>query len=317
MLAAVLALGAWAGSAAAQTTGVDLGPLPAAMQSILRDAETKPLYTYPTAVTQGIFPKAFHSHNDYWRRVPFWDALAAGAISMEADVWLYNGTLYVGHRESTLAPLRTFDALYVQPLLQVLQRQNPASAFVRDGPTRNGVYDYAANQTLHLVVDVKTDGHATWPYVLRALQPLRELGLLTTVNGTAITPGPVTVIGTGRMPLDLVQGRPQRDYFFDAPLAELDSTFSNITRDVAVLATASFPEQFGTVRYSYMNYTQQALLKQQIKTAHDKGIMTRYLSQPGWPIATRNAIWRTLVDNGCDLLNVDALEDVVEFWQGL
>lgn len=40
--------------------------------------------------------KPFHSHNDYWRDVPFYSGLAAGAISTEADVWLIDGTLYVG-----------------------------------------------------------------------------------------------------------------------------------------------------------------------------------------------------------------------------
>jgi hypothetical protein len=32
-----------------------------------------------------------------WRDVPFYTALSVGAISTESDVWLYNGTLYVGH----------------------------------------------------------------------------------------------------------------------------------------------------------------------------------------------------------------------------
>ena len=54
-------------------------------------------YTYPTSFTQGIVPKAFHSHNDYWRQFPVYSALSVGAVSIEADVWLYNGTLYVRH----------------------------------------------------------------------------------------------------------------------------------------------------------------------------------------------------------------------------
>ena len=315
MLAAILALGAWAGSATAQTTGVQLGPLPAELQQILLDGETDPKFTYPTAITQGIIPKFIHSHNDYWRRVPFWSALAAGAISIEADVWLYNDTLYVGHRQSTLSAVRTFDTLYVQPLLHALLRQNPVNAFVTHGPTKNGVYDYSANQTLHLIVDVKSDGHATWPHVVRALQPLRDHGFLTTVSGTNVTTGPVTVIGTGNTPLGLVQGSRERDYFIDAPLDQLNSTLSNITSDVAPLATARFPEQFGEVRLPYLNSTQSALLKQQVQTAHAKGIKVRYLSAPAWPIGTRNAIWRTFVDNGVDLLNADDLEAAVEFWQ--
>lgn len=33
--------------------------------------------------------------SDYWRDVPFYTALSKGCISTEADVWLFNGTLYV------------------------------------------------------------------------------------------------------------------------------------------------------------------------------------------------------------------------------
>jgi hypothetical protein len=51
-------------------------------------------------------------------------------VSVEADVWLYNGTLYIGHEQSALTPARTFDGLYVQQILSVLNRTNPVSPFV-------------------------------------------------------------------------------------------------------------------------------------------------------------------------------------------
>ena len=46
-------------------------PLSPALKNIL--AANSSLYNYPTQLTQGIIPKAFHSHNDYWR--PVIDAL--------------------------------------------------------------------------------------------------------------------------------------------------------------------------------------------------------------------------------------------------
>ena len=141
---------------------------------------------------------------DYWRAIPFYSALSVGAVSVEADVWLYNGTLHVGHEQSALTDARTFDSLYIEPILSVLHAQNPASKFLTNGATKNGVYDTAGTQTLYLFVDVKTDGATTWPYVVRALQPLRAAGYLPTFNGTAVVPGPVTVIGTGNTPLNQV-----------------------------------------------------------------------------------------------------------------
>ena len=175
-----------------------------------RHAMSGPLYTYPTDLTQGIVPKALHSHNDYWRPIPFYSALSVGAVSIEADVWLYNETLFVGHEQSALTPARTFDSLYIQPILSVLHAQNPSSSFLTNSKTKNGVFDTAASQTLYLFVDLKTDGATTFPYVVRALEPLRVAGYLTTYNGTAAVPGPVTVIGTGNTPLDQVRAHTPR-----------------------------------------------------------------------------------------------------------
>lgn len=211
------------------------------------------------------------------------------------------------------------DSLYIQPILRVLRAQNPNSSFVTGERTRNGVYDTSGGgQTLYLSVDLKTEGSTTWPEVVKALQPLREARYLTTFNGSAggVTAGPVTVIGTGNTPLNQVQGVSPRDYFYDAPLATLNSTFSNITSDVSQIASVSFSSQFGTVRNATFNATQQTLLESQIAVAHGKGIGVRYWDQPLWPVGTRNGIWRLLWDAGADLLNCDDLEGAANAWEG-
>jgi hypothetical protein len=66
-----------------------------ALQNILMNTDKTDKYHYPTDFTREIIPKPFHSHNDYWRDVPFYTGLSYGAISTEADVWLINGTLHV------------------------------------------------------------------------------------------------------------------------------------------------------------------------------------------------------------------------------
>lgn len=293
-------------------------PLNPSFQSVLSSAFKAPLYTYPTHFTQGIIPKNLHSHNDYWRPLPFYSALSAGAISVEADVWLYNSTLHVGHEEAALTDERTFDALYIQPILKVLNGQNPESRFVtaNDQGTKNGVFDTSSGQTLYLYVDVKTDGESTFPYVIRALEPLRSAGYLTTFNGTGVTPGAVTVVGTGNTPLDQIQGVSQRDYFYDAPLPYLNTTFSNITSDVSITANWDFSDTFGEVKGLEFNATQAQTLREQVEAAHDKGILVRYWDTPGWPIGTRNAVWRTLWNAGVDLINVDDLTAGANFWAG-
>ena len=41
-------------------------------------------------LTSDVHPFMCHSHNDYWRREPLYQAIHAGCTGVEADVWLLN-----------------------------------------------------------------------------------------------------------------------------------------------------------------------------------------------------------------------------------
>jgi hypothetical protein len=182
----------------------------------------------------------------------------------------------IGHETSALTHCRTFDSLYIQPILSTLKKQNPSSPFVTS-PTHNGVFDTDAGQTLYLWVDVKTDGPSTWPYVVKALEPLRSGNWLTKVNATGMTTGAVTVIGTGNTPRSQVESLTSRDYFFDGPLASLNATGNtNITQLVSPIASTSFKASFGWPRDGQLNATALAKLRAQIASASSRGIGTRY-----------------------------------------
>lgn len=283
-------------------------PLNPSLQSLLDTRSNNTLYKYPTSLTQDIVPKGLHSHNDYWRPLPLYSALASGAISVEADVWLFNGTLHVGHDLESLTRERTFTSLYINPLLDVLNKQNPNGTF-GNSATKNGVYDAAVGQTLYLFVDLKTEGAAAWNATIRALQPLRTAGYLTTFNGSTIRPGPVTVVGTGNTPRRLVEGVMARDYFWDVPLGDLNKTeFANVTSRLGPIASTSFSSAFGEVRAGVMNSTQTEKLRAQVKLAKERGMKVRYWGAPIWPRYGQKKLWTTLWEEGVDLLNVDDLE---------
>lgn len=179
---------------------------------------------WPTDFTGDIPPVACHSHNDYWRRIPLFSAIHAGCIGVEADVWLFDEELYVGHSLSSLTASRTLKSLYVNPLLEILEKQNPVSAFHPkvDSPPA-GVFDMAPSQTLILLIDYKTSGRALHPYVLQQLEPLRQKGYLTHFNGTDVVEGPITIVATGNAPFNLLmENTTYRDVFFDAPLDQME-----------------------------------------------------------------------------------------------
>jgi hypothetical protein len=72
----------------------------------------------------------------------------------------------------------------------------------------------------------------------------------------------------------------------------------------------------GEIRKQEFNDTQLETLRRQIKVAKDRGIGARYWNQPLFPVGTRNAVWRTLWDEGVALLNADDLDGAVGFWEG-
>lgn len=288
--------------------------VPGALQNILKNTDNSNKYKYPTDLTRGIIPKPLHSHNDYWRDVPFYSGLSHGAISIEADVWLINNTLFIGHEFSALTPERTLQSLYIDPILDTLRRQNPLTEFSPD-PTFHGVFDADSDQTIYLFIDLKTPGPETWPAVLSAIEPLREKLYLSSSDGETFTERPVTVIGTGNTPLSVVEYKIPRHAFYDAPLRLLDTTFSNITSQVSPIASTNFARVFGDVREG-LNESQIEVLKAQVKQAHDKGIKTRYWNLPAFPVGTRNKVWKQLWEGGVDLLNVDDLRGAAGFWEG-
>ncbi|KAF3760282.1 hypothetical protein M406DRAFT_269413, partial [Cryphonectria parasitica EP155] len=280
---------------------------------------------YPTNFLQDVIPKPVHSHNDYWRKVPLYTALGHGCTGVEADVWLFDepersDTLYIGHQEAALQPNRTFQSLYIQPLVDVLERQNPKTEFYAE--KYRGVFDTNPEQTLVLLVDVKTSGPSTWAKVVEQLEPLRQRDWLTYfANGTVHT-RPVTVVGTGNTPFaDLIANETYRDYFFDAPLNKLAYSHSVSSGAAAddqydvtnsYYASVSFRASIGSPWLGNLGAEQMERIREQVRAAHKRGLKVRYWDLPAWPVSARNRIWDLLVKEGVDMLNADDLKSAAK-----
>src|SRR5258707_8446340 len=86
-----------------------------------------------------------HSHNDYEQKTPFFLAYDEAFGSIEADIFLHNDSLIVGHTTDDLIYHRTLQRLYLDPLLQEVNRNNG-----------NPYKDPA--RKLQVLIDVKTEG---------------------------------------------------------------------------------------------------------------------------------------------------------------
>ncbi|KAL8856637.1 MAG: hypothetical protein Q9178_006793 [Gyalolechia marmorata] len=294
-----------------------------------RSGETS-LTTWPTD-SRDVTPISCHSHNDYLRHVPLFDALAAGCTGVEADVWVdskLEDDLYVGHTRKSLKPARTLNSLYIEPLLAILNDMNrpsniSSSASEEATQVPSGVFETFPDQTLTLLIDLKTASDSTFPVVLAALQPLLEQNYLTTwTQEKGLVPGPITVVGTGNTEFASAIMSPEnsdpRIIFFDAPLPTLASLNSkdenDYNRNNSYYASVSYDVEIGKPFLGVMYPAQVHKVRQQIEAAKEKGLVSRYWDTPSWPMAVNLGVWDVLEKEGVGVLSVDDLEAVKGFW---
>jgi len=232
-----------------------------------------------------------HSHNDYWRSKPLTDALLRGFKSVEADVFLMNGALLVGHSANELQPEVTLESLYLAPLRVHMQKNKKL---------------YRRPGILYLYIDFKTEGKATYEQLVPVLLKYEEM--LLTPRAENKKQG-VQVILTGNYPRELVLNDAHRLVYLDGKVEELGSTLQAEYFPVVSGNWASFFKWRGQ---GEMPAAEAALLNKWNKIAKQNGQKIRF-----WNIAENNpaqtkAIWQELLKHERLLVGTDHLDWLLE-----
>lgn len=228
-----------------------------------------------------------HSHNDYAQRVPFFQAYAQQVSSIEADVFLHDGQLLVGHDVEDLRADMTFEALYVEPIVTLFAR-NGGRAF-RD-----------SDQTLQLMVELKSETDPT----LRAVAAL--LGRWPEVFDPEVNPAAVRVAVTGRVPAPEAFDRYPRFLGFDGAW-DADYTPEQLER-IALISTnfRDFSQWNGK---GTIIPDEKERLEQVIDRAHEQGKPVRF-----WNAPEGTTVYYTFYDMGIDYINTDKPEVCAAFF---
>lgn len=220
-----------------------------------------------------------HSHNNYEQGRPLADALSRGFASIEADVVLLDGELYVAHGTDDVRPGKTptLTDLYLDPLRRVVD-------------TNDGWVYGAHDPPLQLLVDVKTEADATY----RALDSVlsRYADLLTTWTDGAPSPGPITVVLSGNRALDLIEHAPLRYVAIDGRI--LDDR-RGVAPDAMPLVSEDW-ERLGPP-------TEEARLaaaRSVVQRMHAEGRKVRF-----WATPEDEDLWRALIAMGVDYIGTD------------
>jgi hypothetical protein len=252
----------------------------------------------PAGKASGSFPLVnAHAHNDYQHEHPLFDALGQGYLSIEADVCLIDGTLYVAHDKKEVVKTRTLQSLYLEPL-RARVRQNKGSVYGRPA-------------CVVLLIDLKTEADPTY-VALRNL--LRQYGdMLTTYAAGKRKEGAVEVILSGKRPLELVKEQGIRYASYDGGMIILGL---GLPASFIPLVSDRWTDFFRWKGNGPMPAEERNRLRRLVRQAHGEGRRVRFWDTDVSSPQDQLNLWKELRRANVDLIGSDKLAPLREFLLG-
>lgn len=232
----------------------------------------------PSSTGTAYLPRS-HSHNNYDQSLPLFDALARGFASIEVDIVLLDGALYVAHGLEDVLPgsTPTLQTLYLDPLRDVVHR-NDGHVYGPSGPP------------LQLLVDVKTDADPTYAVLRSVLADYSDM--LTSWSDGVVSPGAVSIVLSGNRALDRIEREPVRFVAIDGRI--LDDR-SNVAPDAMPLVSADWEDLGPPVERARL-----AAARSVVEQMHAEGRKVRF-----WATPENEELWTALVEMGVDYIGTD------------
>lgn len=232
-----------------------------------------------------------HAHNDYWHERPLHDALSYGFTSVEADIFLKDKKLLVGHEESELSSDRTLEEMYLKPISKLVFENNGS---VYEKPCR-----------FFLMIDLKTERQATYAE-LRIL--LKEYShMLTTWDANGVSHGPVTIVITSAEPIVKLVTSGKRYASIDGRISDLKSDHL-ISPYQMPLISDKWSKHFKWNGDGPFPAVEKNKLVDIASECHRQGRLLRF-----WAIPENESVWEELLAAGVDLINADDLEKLSDY----
>jgi hypothetical protein len=230
-----------------------------------------------------------HAHNDYNHKRPLLDALEHGFASVEADVFLKDGALLVGHNAWDLRADRTLTSLYLDPLKQ----------WIADHQGRV----FAGEERLTLLIDFKTEGLPTYAALAELLK--RYDGAFSEFVGDQFTPRAVDVVVTGNRPVEAITADRNRRVAIDGRLQDASAKAS---KELVPLVSENWADHFRWLGGGEMPAAERERLRALVEQVHGQGRRLRF-----WGAPDSRTVWKEQLDAGVDVLNADDLDGLRDF----
>ena len=230
-----------------------------------------------------------HAHNDYLHQRPLFDALDNGFCSVEADIFLVDGELLVGHARKDLKPERTLEKLYLDPL--------------RERIKANGGKVYPGGPTVFLLIDVKSEAKPTYAALAKVLTKYADI--LSVTRDAKFEAKAITVVVSGNCDREAITAEKERYAAIDGRPFDLDS---DAPTDLVPWVSANWIQISRWKGEGPMPADELANLREFTAKAHKRGRLVRFWATPESPV-----VWEQLLAAGVDLLNTDQLPELRRF----
>ncbi len=233
-----------------------------------------------------------HAHNDYHHPHPLTDALSQGFCSVEADVYVIDGELLVGHDREELRPTRTLRHLYLDPLLKRTQQH--------DGRV------FAGGPTFTLLIDFKSAAEPTYTILREQLLAYQSM-LVGIVEGRP-QHGAVQIVISGNRPLETVAAEYQSGTCWVGIDGRLPDLRNSAPRPWMPLISDRWTDQFQWNGIGVIPADERLRLREIVTQTHAEGRRLRFWATPDHP-----AMWQALRQANVDLINTDDLAGLASF----
>jgi alkaline phosphatase len=223
-----------------------------------------------------------HSHNDYEKPSPFWEAYKNKFGSIEADIFLDNGELIVAHDREQVKKRFTLDSLYLKPLQQSIQANK---GFVYADPARQ----------LQLMIDLKTEGVSTLKALVDRLSNFPALIKCPSLK--------ITISGSRPPEADFTKYPSW--IFFDG---ELQKAYTKEQLERIPMISDNFAKYSSWKGEGDMPQNDRILIQSLIEKVHALGKKIRF-----WNAPDNLKSWKLFITLGVDYINTDHISELTAF----
>ncbi len=239
----------------------------------------------PARTTGKVHYNAF-SHNDYWRRRPLEDALSYRFNCVEADVWLIDGEVYVGHSKPLFRrAARTFENMYLKPLVARIEA--------------NGGKVYpGSDRPFFLMIEFKSDAEELYKVMKEKLEPYRKY--FCALDEGEYREGAVLLFISGKRPTRTLPLERTRFMFLDGTIRDL-----GVEKPTTLVPVVSdhYIRYFTWRGKGEMPADERLKMKEILDRAHGEHKLFRWWGAPEKP-----AVKKLFLEMGVDLIGTDNLK---------